>query len=617
MKRPSPRPAPGDRKSGITHRNNVLVPAAIFLLAVALRVLFVFFLRETPFFLEHFSDTKLYMQLVSQINGDGIGHAYFMSPLYPYIIAVIEKVTGSPELWGRFLQSVFGGLTALITYFIGKRGFGSATGIVAGAVVALYVPFIYYDGLLLTESLFTLLLSAQLLALLSAMEKKDIRYWAAAGVLLGLAAITRASILLFLPAFLVSLLFLQKEYRPNRSHIAVYTILAFLTLLPTTWHNAAEEKVFIPVTTSFGYNLYAGNNAEATGLYSMPASVDLASDFNGSRWIERNTGREMNSAEASAWWRDAALEWMTGHPGDAAILYMKKLLLFFHPGEIDQLGLSMRFFKQEYGAIPGIPAAAFPVLFVLSVIGLLIALRERNTGWIIPAYLFVYVFSTALFFISGRLRLPIMPLLILYAAHTLVVLVQRFRNGSVASLRNPAAAGTIIALCVMFLLQPEVRQGFEQEYIKLGQVAFKSADYPESERLFRASLSEQESVDAMVNLGNALAAQNRSEEAAAQYRRAIAKDSTAALAWFNFGNLRMQTGSPQYAYGYWKKAIACDPYLSDARRNFGLLLMQAGRLPEAEAELMEYLKLEPDASRRSEISRDLEKIGQILRQEGK
>jgi tetratricopeptide (TPR) repeat protein len=157
-----------------------------------------------------------------------------------------------------------------------------------------------------------------------------------------------------------------------------------------------------------------------------------------------------------------------------------------------------------------------------------------------------------------------------------------------------------------------VQQVFEQEYIKLGEAAFQRDAYDEAEQLFRKSLEERETVDGLVNLGNSLAAQGRSDEAAEQYREAIRQDSTFALAWFNYGNLHMQSGKPQYAYGLWKRAIELDPRMPEARRNLGLLLMQAGRLHEADEQLRIYLTLENDPARREEIMRDLERMREFI-----
>lgn len=547
------------------------------------------------------------MQLVEQIRGGGIEGAYFMSPLYPYLIAAVATLTGEPELWVRILQALFGGATTYLVFRIGKERFSPTVGFLASAIVALYAPFIYYDGLLLTESLQTLLITGHLLFLLRAVDSGETRSWIVGGVLLGLAVVTRATVIVFLPVFVVVWIFLRKETRPSPRHIAVFAAAVLLTLVPTAMHNAAEEGVFIPVTSSFGFNLYAGNNPSATGLYSMTEDVDLTADPNGRHWVEAQTGRPMDASKVSAFWRDRAIAWAGQNPGDATMLFLRKILLFFHHGEIDQLGLSLAFYTGEYGPVIGIPAQAFPVILLFAGIGLVLALRERRGNWILPVFLLVYVLSTSLFFVSGRLRLPIMPLLILYAAHAVVTVVQRSREGKGAALRVPVLVGAL-TVAALFILQPYVRQGFEQEHLRLGQAAFNRSDFSEAEKRFRASLGEQETVDGLVNLGNALAAQQRPDEAAEQYRTAILRDSTYALAWFNFGNLRMQTGSPQYAYGYWKKAIDCDPRLADARRNLGLLLMQAGRLDEAEVQLEAYLRLESRPDRRAEIARDLEQL---------
>ena len=583
------------------------------LLAFVLRLLFVLSLRDTPFFLEHFSDSRLYMQLASQIGAGGIDRVYFMSPLYPYLVALVNAITGFPELWMRILQALFGAAGTYFLYRIAVPLYGRPTGFVAAFTVAVYAPLVYYDGLLLTESLLTLLVIAFLFFLLRALRSGRSRDWALAGIVLGAAVVTRATVVLFLPAVIVAWLFRKGDAKPQPRAMLLFAASTLLVLLPTTIHNASTGGVFVPITSSFGYNLYAGNNASATGLYSMPENIDLASDPNGQAWVERTVGREMDATEVSAYWRDRALAWMGEHPGEAAELYLRKLLLFFHPGEIDQLGLSMRFYTRQFGSVIGLPADAYPLLLLLAAMGIAMTLRKRQGDWPLLLFLFVYVFVTAVFFVSGRMRLPITPLLILFAAHAVVLGVRRIRSGDVASLRL-APLGGIVAAGAILMLQPEVRQGYEQEYLKLGQSAFRKASYEEAERYFRTSLEEQETTDGLVNLGNALAAQQLPKDAAALYRQAIQKDSTYALAWFNFGNLRMQTGSPQYAYGYWKKAVECDPLLAGARRNLGLLLMQAGRLDEAEEQLQAYLRLETDPQQRAEIARDLERLQAQRRQ---
>lgn len=599
------RPFSSDRKG-----HAVLVSAGIVILAVLLRLLFFLKLQDTPFFYTHFSDSRLYAELAQDIvSGAGIDRAFFMSPLYPYLLSGIQTVFGSPETVMRVLQMIFGGVTAFLTYRLGTRQFGEAAGIIAGLTVAVYAPFIYYDGFLLIESLLTLLFTGFLLCMSMALEKRRMRLWLCSGVLFGLAVVTRANILLFLPVFIVFWMFSGpwKEQIAAR-HIALWAVATGLLILPTTIHNAVEEGVFLPVTASFGYNLYAGNNAEADGFYSMPEPVDLYTDPNGETWVERQEGRALNSSEVSDWWRDRALVWMGNDPGGALQLLLRKIVLFFHPGAVDQLGLSQRFFTERYGTVIGVPPSVFPLLLFLGFVGAGFAVGNRKGGWLLPLFFLTYIAATALFFVNARFRLPIMPVMILYAGYAAAELFRILKTKQFPrSARIPVLLGAVSA-ALLLLLQPEVVQTFSQEYLRLGQTSFNDGDYAAAERAFRASIEEESTSDGWTNLGNALAAQKRMGEAADMYRTALRIDSTHALTWFNFGNLWMQTGKPQYAFGYWKKAIEQDPLLADAHRNLGLLLIRAGRIDEARSALRKYVKLERDPGKRAEIEADLRNL---------
>jgi 4-amino-4-deoxy-L-arabinose transferase-like glycosyltransferase len=605
------------RASAATIMRDVTPLAAVIAVAVLLRVLFLLTLQETPFYAQHFSDSRLYMQLAEDIvSGRGVEGAFFMSPLYTYLLAAVWTISGNPELWMRLMQVLFGSGTVAVVFLLGRRLFTRHAGLTAAALAATYAPLIYYDGMLLLESALTLLLSLALLSLVRACETGTNRDWALAGLALGAAAVTRANILLFLPVFLLLWMFLPSlRGTVKRKHVLLYTTVTLACLLPTTMHNAAKEGVFLPVTGSFGYNLYAGNNAEAHGLYTMPDPVDLYTDLNGSAWVQQQTGRAMDAAEVSAWWRDRALRWAGTNPGDALELIGRKFLLFFHPAEIDQLGLSMDFFTGRYGRITGTPQALFPLLLVLSFVGMGLSLRgERRFLRLLPLLLLaVYVLATVLFFVSGRLRIPVTPILLLYAGYAVIEIARAWRSrDALRGMAFPAIGGLAFGLSLLFL-QPQIEQGYAHEYIKLGQIAFDRGDFAEAEERFRASVAQRPTVDGLTNLGNSLAAQKKMNEAATQYRAALRKDSTAALAWFNFGNLWMQMQKPQYAYGYWKKAVEHNPRLADAHRNLGLLLMQAGRLDEAERALRRYLELENDPGRRADIMRDLDRIEEARR----
>jgi hypothetical protein len=106
-----------------------------------------------------------------------------------------------------FVQHLLGVGTALLTYGLGRLTFGRAAGLVAGLLVALNGALILSGQSIMTETLFTALLVATLLALLLAGRSGHWGWALLAGLGLGAAALTRpvaqALVILVPLAFLV------------------------------------------------------------------------------------------------------------------------------------------------------------------------------------------------------------------------------------------------------------------------------------------------------------------------------------------------------------------------------------------------------------------------------
>jgi tetratricopeptide (TPR) repeat protein len=163
------------------------------------------------------------------------------------------------------------------------------------------------------------------------------------------------------------------------------------------------------------------------------------------------------------------------------------------------------------------------------------------------------------------------------------------------------------------LLQPDLRNTYEQDYNRLGQVSFDAGNYQAARAYFERSLREHKNVQAMVNLGNALAVLGDRRGAGQRYEHAIAMDSTSHLAYYNLGNLAMESGEPRAAYSLWRRALACDPYFIPAHRNLALLLARAGRTGEAREHLAAWQALEPSPQMRSQIEQDIRMLNSAVR----
>lgn len=590
-----------------------IFPASLAAIALLVRFVFLGQLHSTPFFDHFFSDSRIYIDIAKSIlAGHAGGKAVFMSPLYPYVLAIVEWATGNAALWMRILQCVIGAGTVLVVYAATARMFSRDAAYLAGLVVALYAPFVYYDNAIQIETLYAFFLACHLYALLRGLDKPSVAWLAAAGVFLGLSAALRSNIALFVPVLLVYL-WRRKRLPLNRWIAAAAFTGAFLAVLvPFAVRNSSLAGEFVPVTSSGGLNLYAGNNPSADGLYRMPARFDAYADPSGSRIAERAEGRVLSPMEVSNYWAGKAYAWIEAHPAAFAGLFVRKLALFFHYDEIEQLGLSMAFIRGEYDTILDLPLLPFIAVLFLAVAGMVLAFRAKKD--VLPYVLFAgsYVLATAVFFVNGRLRTPLAVVLAVFAGYALAVLIQDIKAKRWTS-SMPALGASAIAVFLLSVFQPSYQQTFENEFSRLGDIAFAKGDYVTAQQYFTKSVASRPTAINIVNLGNALAAQGQYKKAEHAYEAAIRMDSTYAPAFFNKGNMAHQRGKPAVAFRYWMKTVSLDPAFAPAYRNLGLLLMQAGQLARARAMLERYVALETDAHQQAEIRRDIGKIDELLR----
>ena len=128
-------------------------------------------------------DEQQYSQIAENIVA-GHGFAWgpgqptsIRPPLYPALLAGVWAVSPGNLQAVRVLQILLGLATAALVYLLGARIYGPAVGAWAAAVCWLYPSFIFFNFLILTETLFTFLLVA--FVLLTVMLVQTPRAWLA------------------------------------------------------------------------------------------------------------------------------------------------------------------------------------------------------------------------------------------------------------------------------------------------------------------------------------------------------------------------------------------------------------------------------------------------------
>ena len=130
------------------------------------------------------------------------------SYLYTLYLTAVYWVFGPNPVAARLIQAVIVGcLQPLLTWRIASHIFGERTGLIAAAISAVYIYFIYYAATLMTEPFYivTILLSLWLLLRLSEAESssKARRLSLALGLSLGITVLFRQLFLLLIPFFLL------------------------------------------------------------------------------------------------------------------------------------------------------------------------------------------------------------------------------------------------------------------------------------------------------------------------------------------------------------------------------------------------------------------------------
>ena len=167
---------------------------AIFATALAVRLVHVWQIRASPFFSVLMGDSHGYDDWAQRIaGGDWIGReVFYQAPLYPYLLGVIYAIGGRSLLLVRVIQAVIGSASCALLGLAASRLFsrrailrqaqdgpepGRRAGVVAGLMLALYAPAIFFDGLLQKSVLdvFFICLALWLIARITVRLKPDPR----------------------------------------------------------------------------------------------------------------------------------------------------------------------------------------------------------------------------------------------------------------------------------------------------------------------------------------------------------------------------------------------------------------------------------------------------------
>jgi 4-amino-4-deoxy-L-arabinose transferase-like glycosyltransferase len=349
------------------------------------------------------------------------GPTAWVSPLYPWILAGVFRLTGVYTALSAWIilafDSLLNALMIPAIWEIAQRCFNRKVALWSAWVWALYPAAMQFAVRWVWEMTLTTFLFVWVLALALRMRRIGERppdhgrggpsasQWALFGLLWGLIALSNPSLCLFLPVCGIWIL-LGVPHRalwPKQILWAALASLVFVACLaPWTYRNDRVFHKVIPMRANFGVELYLGNGPGATGLLMEYDHPFQAPD-------QLRLYRQMGEIAYSQWRGRLARQIIAADPARFIRLSLIRVYYFWfsvpHPGDEG--------FVNEYGRNLNYQFTSLAGLF-----GLALAMRRRVPAaslffWAFLLLPLTYYFVT----VSARFRHPLEPLIAIFAVY--------------------------------------------------------------------------------------------------------------------------------------------------------------------------------------------------------
>ena len=331
----------------------------------------------------------------------------------------------------RLAQCLLDTLTILLLYRIARICFGDAVALLAAGVYAIWPTALLYSSQPGSEPLYTFLFCWCLLLSLQFAEHPTWPRAAGAGVLLGLALLTRGNAVMMV-ALMIPWGIVQFRKTPRLViRACAIPLVALLMLIPWTIRNYRVLHAFIPIETGGGdvllgsYNRVVANDPLYYGYWVFPTS-ELPEYTQQITAPNDEVQRDRIEIQLAA-------QWTLDHPEKWWYLlesrFRRSWTPFLQPTSP---------FLYRLGMI----ASWGPVLALL-LLGFfptaIYFLRTNHPGWLLHVGILHFVLTALVFWGASRFRYPVEGLCIILASATLMWLYRRIISTTAAARNAPAA----------------------------------------------------------------------------------------------------------------------------------------------------------------------------------
>lgn len=373
----------------------------IILFFLAFLIRFIFSLTLSPFL---FPDEVTYMKMLESVReGKGLSYPHLtasMLPGYPLFLLLVTSLP-FPDLGEiRFFQALLGGVLTLLVFLLGKEIFSLRVGISSSLITAFYPTLVFFSGLVLSESLYTLLTLLFIFSIYRFSQNFSYRWAILTGLWGSLSSLVRATTLSLSPLlYLVLFIYSLKE---RKRILPILLSLFIFSVIYSPWviRNWLQFHHFILTTTDGGWVLYSGNNPmNKTG--GGIEGVDV---------IFPEEARNLSEIERDTYFKKKAWEFIKSHPGRFFSLSIKKFVRVWRLYPSPTSGMDSLKYRL-------IMLFTYAPLIPFSLIGYFSSFKYFRKTFSLILLVSVFTLLHMIFIGSIRYRVPLLPVFIILAAY--------------------------------------------------------------------------------------------------------------------------------------------------------------------------------------------------------
>lgn len=368
------------------------------------------------------TDMATYWEISGHIaSGSFSGEFYYQPFYYAVFLPVIRWLLGDTVYAVIVVQALLGGAVVYLVGLCGRRLWSPGAGLTAAAVAALSRVLVLYTPFLLIEVLQSFWITLILFLALRGVMRREPVDWALCALALGCSILTRGSSWFFLPGLLAAAVWsMRLKSQPVYRNIIggfltvfVFVALVILPQLPFIIHNSRVLGRLSGPSTAAGAVLALGNTPEAPPGGRMPGlpagPMEYPPTFHS--WMQ---GQNEMSVPERIW------KWFREEPGAYLELTFRKLLLFWDYREIpNNVSIDVETGRSSFLSYAAVVSTGLILAMALGgIIGSVISWFYRPRRWLVLLPLFMvaaYWGATAMFYMLSRFRVPIMPVLAVFA----------------------------------------------------------------------------------------------------------------------------------------------------------------------------------------------------------